>query len=75
MPDRASIPHTARPWTSRLAGECAYPVDGCGEAMRCCCAPCGEARYCEPHRRAMRPGRPLPIEVLIAELRALGLCD
>jgi len=45
---------TPRPWLSRLAGECAFPVDGESWLTRSCCNPSGRRPYCDAHERLMR---------------------
>jgi hypothetical protein len=41
-----------RPWLSREAGECAFPVGGDGEAVLSCCGPAeGRSAYCAAHHR------------------------
>lgn len=50
---QAPIADTARPWTSRKFGECAYPVDGLGADTLSCCAPCPDHTYCAAHRAVM----------------------
>jgi len=52
-----SIARAPRPWLTREKGECAFPVDGEGVALRACCNPCGGALYCPPHAAAMRGPR------------------
>lgn len=52
------IAQAPRPWLTRRAGECAFPVDGEDHAVRSYCNPSGEATYCRTHRAAMR-GPPL----------------
>ncbi len=45
-----------RPWLTRFAGECAFPVDGEGWTTRACCNPCAGAVYCPAHlARMFRP--------------------
>jgi GcrA cell cycle regulator len=40
-----------RPWLTREAGECAFPVGGEGEGILSCCAPVeGCGAYCPAHR-------------------------
>ena len=39
-----------RPWTSRKAGECAFPVFGEGEDVLSCCRPPPAGDYCAAHR-------------------------
>jgi hypothetical protein len=64
-----------RPWLTRGAGECAFPVDGERRDVRSCCNPCAVSTYCAAHLRLVR-GPPAPtVEAIEAELRALGLCD
>ncbi len=48
-----------RPWLTREPGECAFPIDGDGLAVRSCCNPCDGGAYCAPHRALMR-GPPAP---------------
>jgi hypothetical protein len=52
--DSRYIALAARPWLSRTAGECAFPVEGVGLGVIACCNPCGRAVYCAPHAAAMR---------------------
>ncbi|HEY2480762.1 MAG TPA: hypothetical protein VGI30_01025 [Caulobacteraceae bacterium] len=60
---------------TRGVGQCAYPVDGESWGVRSCCNPCPGATYCAAHLRILR-GPPAPsVEVIEAQLRALGLCD
>lgn len=64
MPDGAALSALdplagARPWLTRQAGECAFPVGGAGTSLRACCAPCGAASYCAAHAVRMR-GPPAP---------------
>jgi len=63
-----------RPWLSRQPGECAFPVDGCGQSMRSCCNPCGGAIYCPAHRRIATVRTTAPIDLVLKELLDLGLC-
>lgn len=46
-----------RPWHTRAAGECAFPVETGGAGLLSCCNPSGPATYCPPHRTAMRGPR------------------
>lgn len=46
-----AVPATARPWLSRLPGECAFPF-GERAAVFSCCAPTEET-YCPAHRAVM----------------------
>ncbi|MDB5447224.1 MAG: GcrA cell cycle regulator [Phenylobacterium sp.] len=50
-----------RPWLCREAGECAFPVDGDGEAVVACCAPAGfRSAYCPAHHAIVfRPAAPM----------------
>jgi hypothetical protein len=70
---RPALKCRPRPWLTRREGECAFPVDGEGHAVRSCCAPCPGAVYCPLHRAAMRGGPALPVVVLERRLRELGL--
>ena len=76
MPDRARRPRIARaprPWLTRQEGECAWPHDGDGVAMRACCNPCGAAVYCTAHRSLMRgPTAPSLAETLRDLARFVG---
>lgn len=47
------IPATARPWTSRRFGECAFPVAGLGAETVSCCGPTDGGPYCAGHRAVM----------------------
>lgn len=57
LPPRAAPPKPGatpagcnpKPWLDRLAGECAFPVEGDGEAVISCCAPSGGQVYCQAH--------------------------
>src|ERR1700678_1090685 len=60
-PRRPTIAHAPKPWLGRLKGECAFPVDGEGVAMRACCNPCGAATYCPPHAAGMRGPKIPPV--------------
>ena len=42
-----------RPWFERRPGQCAFPVEGEGETLLSCCAPCGPRTYCDGHRSVM----------------------
>jgi GcrA cell cycle regulator len=43
-----------RPWLSREAGECAFPVGGDGVEIVSCCAPARpRSAYCEAHHRVV----------------------
>lgn len=45
-----------REWTTRLLGECAWPVDGEGADTRSCCNPSAGQTYCPDHQAiAYRP--------------------
>ena len=46
-------PTTARLWTSRRFGECAYPVSGDGADTLSCCSPTKGKTYCAHHRAIM----------------------
>lgn len=52
-----------RPWLSRDAGECAFPVGGDGEQLLSCCAPTTKrSAYCACHHRIVfRPGGPVTL--------------
>lgn len=54
-PDIHLVPsETARHWTTRGYGECAFPVAGDGEHVLSCCAATGDgATYCADHRKVM----------------------
>ena len=48
-----AIAEAPRPWMTRAFEECAYPVDGEGEAVRSCCNPVEAGSvYCSLHRKA-----------------------
>ncbi len=50
------IARAPRPWLTRAAGECAFPVDGEGWTTRACCNPRAGGAYCAAHRaRMFRP--------------------
>jgi GcrA cell cycle regulator len=53
----APLPGTiARPWLSREAGECAFPVGGDGEALLSCCAVVKpRSAYCPAHHAIAFP--------------------
>ena len=51
----ASIARAPRPWLTRAAGECAFPIDGEGWTTRACCNPCGQRDYCAAHLALIRP--------------------
>ncbi len=59
-----------RPWMTREAGECAFPVDGEGLTLRACCEPCGKAIYCPPHADVMRGPKAPPTAALEQEIMA-----
>lgn len=47
------LPASARPWTTRKLGECAWPIET-GQGVWSCCAPVREGRnYCKAHCRRM----------------------
>jgi hypothetical protein len=48
---------TARPWITRVFGECAFPVGGEGADTLSCCAGTGGESYCAHHRQVMRASR------------------
>ncbi|MBP7704171.1 MAG: hypothetical protein KA105_02660 [Caulobacter sp.] len=50
----ASIAIAPRPWITRRAGECAFPVDGEGADTRSCCNATGVGAYCAGHDELMR---------------------
>lgn len=39
----------ARPWLTRLRGECKYPLGEAGDIHSCCAPMFGNTGYCEPH--------------------------
>lgn len=43
------IPDTARPWRTRVFGECAYPYGGRYHVMSCCAPTWEGTSYCEAH--------------------------
>jgi len=51
------IARAPRPWHTRTAGECAFPVEAGESGLNSCCNPSGAATYCPAHRRAMRGQR------------------
>jgi hypothetical protein len=54
----------------RQEGECAFPVDGEGVALRACCNPSGLATYCPGHAAVMRGPRAVPAADLEKEVLA-----
>jgi len=52
--DLSPIARTPRPWLTREAGECAFPVGGEGKWTLACCNPCRSGSYCPPHTAIMR---------------------
>jgi hypothetical protein len=67
------IAREPRPWLTRAAGECAWPIDGEGWRTRSCCNPCPGEDYCPAHKdKLFRPAT--PIAEVIAGLAAMGLC-
>lgn len=40
---------SARPWLTRLRGECKYPLGEAGNIHSCCAPVFGNTGYCEPH--------------------------
>lgn len=46
-----SIAVAPRPWITRQARECAFPVDGEGADIRSCCNPTDGRNYCAQHWR------------------------
>ena len=71
MTDR--VARKPRPWLTRAAGECAWPVDGEGWRTRSCCSSCPGETYCPAHKaKLFRPTA--PIAEVAAELAAAGLC-
>jgi hypothetical protein len=70
---RRRIARAPRPWLTREAGECAWPHDGDGAAVRACCNPCGAAAYCPGHKALMRgPTAPSLAETLRDLARFVG---
>jgi hypothetical protein len=63
------IAHAPRPWLTRGAGECAFPVDGERWATRACCNPCGADAYCPGHRAVTRGARSPSFDELERSLR------
>jgi len=64
----------ARLWTTRLSGECAWPVAGHGPDVLACCAPVGHDRqawaYCPAHRGLMFiAAKPVDVEALVRRAR------
>lgn len=70
----SDIAKAPRPWLTRRAGECAFPVGGEGWDMRSCCNPCVGAEYCPAHRRLVYRPAILSVADIEAHLRACGLC-
>lgn len=68
---RPTIISAPRPWLTREAGECAFPFDGEGVALRACCNPCGRALYCPPHAAVMRGPKAASVESLEREIMKL----
>lgn len=68
-----SVALAPRPWLTRIRGECAFPVDGEGLAVRSCCNPTFGAAdvYCPAHAEIMRGPTPPPIDALEREILAL----
>ena len=52
-PPPAPILCDPRPWITRDAGECAFPVAGDGETTLSCCNRAVHRGYCEAHRTMM----------------------
>lgn len=52
-PEPVQIPNLPRPWITRKAFECAFPVGGEGADTLSCCNPCPGARYCADHAAIM----------------------
>jgi hypothetical protein len=71
---RSLIAAQPRPWLTRQAGECTFPVDGQGLGVRSCCNPCGSETYCRPHRRITYRRAP-PVERLLETLLVLGIVE
>jgi hypothetical protein len=63
------IAQAPRPWLTRGAGECAFPVDGEGSTTRACCNPCGADAYCPDHRAVTRGPRSPSFDELERALR------
>ena len=69
----AAIACRPRPWLTRRAGECAFPIGGEEAKTRSCCNPCGHATYCAAHRALMRgPQAPSADEMLRDLARIIG---
>jgi hypothetical protein len=68
---RRPIALQPRPWLTREAGECAFPIDGRGVAVRACCNPSGPGIYCPPHAAIMRGPAAPPTRDLEREILAL----
>jgi GcrA cell cycle regulator len=56
-PTKVEAGLNARPWDSRLKGECTWPIDGPAGALLACCDP-ADGLYCRPHAQvAYRPAK------------------
>jgi len=68
----APPPGTARPWPTRLTGECAWPIDGAdGETLSCCAATGSDQPfgYCAFHRGIAFRATPISGKTLERSLR------
>lgn len=64
----AALAVAPRPWLTRRAGECAFPVDGEGPDLRSCCNPAPTGPYCPAHAAVMRGPRAADGESLFRAL-------
>jgi hypothetical protein len=63
-----------RPWTQRMARECAWPVLGFGDETLSCCLPVeGRGPYCAGHMALMRREPWPPTEAVLRCGSALGV--
>lgn len=63
MTPPVTVPLNPRPWITRGAAECAFPVGGEGADTLSCCNPTGDigTTYCRHHQRIMwAPSQPRP---------------
>lgn len=58
-PPKTHIAAAPRPWLTRRAGECAFPVGGESWRTLSCCNSCADGPYCQAHKALMR-GPPAP---------------
>jgi len=60
---------TARPWTDRGAGQCAWPLAGPGGEFWSCCARIHRGKYCEAHRALVYSARKVDTDELVRSVR------